>query len=233
MTTVVGGLLLSVLPTFYFAYIRLWRQETARLGASQQASQVVRRMKADLRNARRATTSADGNTLTLVMPALAYDPDLHVMSVAIGSDGAQIDGDIVTYYFQQDPNHTGSAGGNIYRQVTRASGLQQAPRMVADSVYPGLSPFSTGTTSPAPLFYFDEYKETIIVTATASEPRPSGGTFAAATLEPICMRDAGSLVRVATDDHPEGAIQCSRCGARAIPASELVTYRTEMRLRNH
>jgi hypothetical protein len=233
MSTIVGGLLLAVLPTFYLAYIKLWRQETARLGASQQASQVVRTMKTDIRNARSIAVSSDGRTLTLVMPKLAMDPDLHVMSVVIGADGCQIDGDTVTYYFQQDPNHTGSRGGNIYRRVTLANGTQQTARLVADSIYPGLNPFPTGTESPAPLFYHDEEKDTVLVAVTASEPKPSSGTLAAASLEPVCTRDGGALVRVAAEGYPAGAVRCSVCGARAVPATELVTYHTEIRLRNH
>jgi hypothetical protein len=233
MTTIVGGLLLSVLPTFYFAYIKLWRQETARLGASEQANRVVRTMKTDIRNARAATVSSDGTTLTLVMPLLAYDPDFHVMAPAIGEDGGLINGDTIVYYFQRDPNHTGSTGGNVYRRITRANGTQQGPRLVADSVYPSLNPLSAGTSNPLPVFYRDEDRDTVLVAATASEPKPSAGTFAPATLEPVCMRDGGTLVRVAADGHPEGVVQCGKCGARAIPATELVTYRTEIRLRNH
>ncbi len=233
MTTIVGTLLLSVLPGFYFAYIKLWRQEAARLGASEQATRVIRTIKSDIRNARSATPSSDGTALTLVMPVLAYDPDYQVMSVAIGADGGQIDGDTIEYYFEQDPNHTGSTGGNVYRRVTRAGGTQQTPRLVADSVYPSLNPLSADTGTPVALFYHDEDKDTVTIVVTASEPKPSSGTFAPASLEPICTRDGGAIVRVATDDHPEGAVQCAKCGAQACPATELVTYRTEIRLRNH
>jgi len=233
MTTIIGALLLSVLPGFYFAYIKLWRQETARLGASEQATQVIRTMKTDIRNARRATLSSDGTVLTLMMPMLAYDADLQVMSVAVGADGGQIDGDVIEYYFEQDPNHTGSSGGNVYRRVTRAGGAQQTPRLVADSVYPTLNPLSADTGSPVPLFYHDEDKDTVIMAVTASEPRPSSGTLIPTSLEPICTRDGGAFVRVATDDQPEGAIRCAKCGAQARPSTELITYRTEIRLRNH
>jgi Tfp pilus assembly protein PilW len=233
MSTVVGLLLLSVLPGFYFAYVRLWRQETARLGASQRSSFVVRRMKLDIRNARKAATSPDGTILTLTMPMLIYDSGCNVMGVAVAADGSQIDGDTITYYFERDPNGTGSAGGNIYRQLTRASGTAQAPRLVADSIYPGLNPLSATTGSPLPLFYHDDAKDTVVVTVTASEPAPAEGTFAPASREPICLRDGGALVRVATESHPEGVVRCERCGDQVKPATELVTYRTEMRLRNH
>jgi len=233
MTTIIGALLVSVLPSFYFAYIKLWRQETASLGASQQASRVIRRMKSDIRNSRSGVTSSDGSRLTLVMPALAYNAACQGMTVVIGADGSQINGDTVEYYFQQDPNGTGSRGGNVYRQLTRADGTQKIPRLVADSVYPSLNPLSTSTGSPLPVFYHDADKDTVIVAVTASEPKPSAGTFAPTSLEPICSRDGGDLVRVATDGKPEGAIHCTNCGARAKPGSELVTYRTEIRLRNH
>jgi hypothetical protein len=233
MTTVVGGLLLSVLPGFYFAYVNLWRQETARLGASQRSSFVVRRMKADIRNARNVAVSSDGTRVTLTMPMLVYDSDCQTMSVAIDAQGNQIDGDTITYYFEQDPNGTGSAGGNIYRQVTRTSGTAETPRLVADLIYPSLNPLSASAGTSMPLFYHDDDKDTVVVTATAAEPKPSGGAFAPASREPICTRDGGALARVATEEHPEGVIICAKCGAQVRPATELVTYRTEIRLRNH
>lgn len=229
MTTLIGALLLAVLPGFYLGYIKLWRQETSRLGAGDKATVVVRRIKTDVRNALSATVSSDGNGLSLVLPELSYDPEHHVMGAAVGEDGSLVHGQRVEYYFAAA---AGSTGGSIYRRVTGADGAQLTQRVVTDSVYPQLNPLSSETGNPAPLFYWNMERRTVVITVTASEPRPSSSTFCSTSMEPICARDAAPLVRVATQDHPEGEVQCSECGRQVKPASELVTYRTELMLRN-
>ncbi len=232
VTMLIGGLLLSVLPGFYFGYTALWREETGKLGAGQRSTIVFRRLRKDVRNARAAVVSADGATLTLISPQLAYDSGHSVMSPVLSSDGRLVDGDAVQYYFVRDPENIGSTGGTILRRLVDASGAGYATRLVADSVYPSLNPLSSETGSPVPIFRYDSGKRTVNITVTAAEPYPSGGSFAPVTTNPICSRDAGTLVRVSTPSQPQGAIQCSKCGARANPAVELVTVQASLVLRN-
>jgi len=232
VTMLIGGLLLSVLPGFYFGYTALWREETGKLGAGQRSTIVLRRLRKDVRNARAAVVSADGATLTLTIPRLAYDSGHAVMGPVLSSDGRLVDGDAVQYYFVRDPANSGSTGGSLLRRLVDVNGAGYATRLVADSVYPALNPLSSETGSPAPIFRYDGGKRTVSVTITASEPYPSGGSFAPVTSDPNCSRDAGTLVRVGVSGQPQGVIQCSKCGARAKPAVELVTVKASLMLRN-
>jgi len=232
MVTFVSGLLLSVLPGFYLAQVRVWQRETGRLGAVQRADFVLRRMEEDVRNARRVSVSSDGKHMTIVLPYRAYDSTLQRRVNVLDATGNLIDGDQVEYYFVQDPDGTGSRGGAMYRRVTPAGGSAQQARRVTSWVFPALNPRGAGGSSPSPLFAYDPARRVITVTVTAAEPKPSTGTFAPTQLEPRCARDGGELVRVVTTQHLEGEIQCAICGQHVRPTAELATYQTRLFVRN-
>jgi len=232
MAGVIGGLIMSVLPGFYFAYIKLWQRETGKLGAVGRADFVVRRIKREVRNARSVTVSSDGKGLTLVLPALTYDAGLGVTGSALDSEGRLVDGDRVCYYYVVDPNGTGTAGGSIYRRLVHADGSEHAPRLVADQIYPQLNPLAASATSPAPVFSYNATTRLVTVHVTTAEPRPTSGTLLPLDSDPRCARDSGQLVRVATSQHPEGVIQCSTCGTQVRPTAHIVSSSAQLRLRN-
>jgi len=231
MAVVVSSLVLSMLPGFYVAYVKLWQRETGKLGAAQRADFALERMKDDVRNARRAILSSDGRTLALTLPLRTYDASLNRAVNALDAQGQLVDGDSVHYYFVQDPHSTGSTGGALYRRVVHADGTEEEPRLLAEHIHPELNPVDSGGT-PAPLFACDSVLRTVAVTVTAAEPRPSSSTFAVRHLEPKCRACGESLVRVPTAEHAEGEVQCSQCGTDCRPTAEIVTYQTRRMLRN-
>jgi DNA-directed RNA polymerase subunit RPC12/RpoP len=230
MVGVVGSLLLSVLPGFYLGYIKLWQRETARLGSVQQADFAVRRMQEDIRNARNLVISSDGSSITVVLPKRSYDATLGRMVNVLDSNGSLINGDQVQYYYT--PNTAGSAGGAIYRRVIRLDGIERPARLVSTGIYPALNPRYSLTSSPIPVFTYDGTLRAVTVTMTAAVPKPSTGTFASGQVDPKCRRCGSNLVRVATEQHPEGETRCPYCGLSVKPNVEIATYQTELSLRN-
>jgi len=232
MAIVVSMLVLSVVPAFYRTSIELWQRETGRLGAVEKADLLLMRMQDDIRNARRANLSSDGRAMTVVLPARTYDTSLSHEVNVLDASGSLVDGNQIQYYFVLDPQGTGSQGGAIYRRLVRPDGTQGLARLVADRVYPQLNPRGSGTSSPAPLFVYNATLRTVTVTITTAEPKPSNSGFAVRNPEPRCGRCGGALVRVPTTEHLEGEIQCSNCGGAVEPTSEIVTYQTQLMVRN-
>jgi len=228
----ISSMFLSVLPGFYLTYVKVWQREAAELGVVHSADFALRRMHDDVRNARNALLSSDGTTLTLTLPKKVYDSEFGRPINAVDAAGSLIDGDTVQYYFLQDPDGKGSAGGSLYRRVIHSDGTQEAPHLIAERLYPNLNPQDTGATDSVPLFAADSTLRTVTVVVTAAEPKPSSGTFAAPHQDPKCRRCHGDLIRVPTSDSLEGVIQCSQCDGDAESTAEIVTYRTQLLLRN-
>jgi len=229
MTCAIGGMVLSVLPAFYMASTKVWQRETGEIGAREQADMAIQRMKKELRNSRSTSISADGRTLTLVLPAVSGTYSSADSTTVFDSQGRLVDGDRVEYFYQ---SHTGSIGGSIYRRVTAADGTTESPKLVAEHVYPQFNPLYSGTSTSLPVFSYDSGKRTVTVTVTAAEPRPSTTTFAAVRNDPVCSKHRVSLVRVATASHPEGVIVCPVCNGSDTATSDVVTYQATLLLRN-
>jgi len=232
MAMTVSALILSVIPAFYLTSVRLWQRDTGRLGAVAQANIVLSRMQDEVRNARRAVLSSDGTSVTLVLPEQAYDSTLGRKVNVLNVSGQLSDGDQIRYYFVSDPHGTGSTGGAIYRRVTYANGTQAPAQLVADRVYPHLNVRAPGGSSPAPVFAYDASLRTLTVTITTAESKPGSGTFAPRQGDPECRRCHAPLVRVPTLEHLEGEVQCSQCGSEVEPTHEIVSYQTELLVRN-
>jgi len=113
-----------------------------------------------------------------------------------------------------------------------ANGTVKSPQLVAARICPSLNPLSEGTSNPKPAFEYDAVRRAVTVTITAAEPMPSSATFGAREAGARCKRDGGALVRVATSEHPEGEISCQICGSQAKPNAQIVTYQTQLMLRN-
>ena len=232
MVILIGGLLLSVLPGYYTTYIRVWQRETGKLGAVRRADFAVQRMHEDIRTARSAVPSSDGTSLTVALPLQAYDSDLGRMVNMLDGSGSLVDGNIVQYYFTQDPDGTGSSGGAISRRVVRHDATELSDRVVTERIHPELNPRASGGGSLAPIFAYDSTLRVITVTVTAAEPKPSSSTFAVLNTEPQCNRCGADLIRVPTEDNLAGEIQCPECGAEIDPTAAIVTYQTRLALRN-
>ncbi len=232
MVMIIGGLLLSVLPGYYLTYVRIWQRETGRMGAVQRADFAIDRLQKEIRNARSVALSSDGASLTITLPARAYDYSLGRFVNALGADGTLQPGDQVQYHFLQDPDDTGSAGGAVSRQVFPAAGGENAPHVITNRIYPLLNPRGSGTGDPAPIFAYDDTLHIITITATAAEPLPSSGTFIPTRIEPKCKRCGSDLIRVPTETNIAGEIQCPQCGDDAIPTAEIVTYQSRFMVRN-
>ncbi|MFB3881759.1 MAG: hypothetical protein ACE149_10870 [Armatimonadota bacterium] len=227
MTCVIGGMVLSVLPAFYLASTKVWQRETGEIGAREEADLAIVRMKKELRNARSTSISSDGLSMTLVLPALSGSRLSTETKPLFNSEGQLINGDQVRYYYQAQP---GSAGGTVFRQVTHSNGTSEAPRMVADHIYPGLNPLASGVTV-AP-FRYDSTKRTVTVTLTAAGMHPSSTTFETQQRDPICTKHRIALTRVVTDGHPEGVVRCRECGTQTLASASVATYKATLLLRN-
>jgi len=233
MVLVIGGLLLSVLPGYYLTYVRIWQREAGKLGAVQRTGFAFERLQDDIRGARSVNLSYDGTSLSLTMPLQAYDASLgQPVNVLNETTGGLADGDLITYYFVQDPDGTGSSGGAIFRRVRPAGGTEGQPEIVTEQIYPHLNPRATSSGAAAPIFAYDTALRIITITATAAEPIPSSGTFFPTQFEPKCKRCGSDLIRVPTTENLAGEIQCPECGDDALPTSEIVTYQTRFRVRN-
>jgi len=223
----ISSMFLSVLPGFYLTSVKIWQREGSQLEAVRTADFAVRRMEEDVRNARRAVVSTDGRTLVLVLPARQYDATLGREVNVLDSNGYLQDGDLIQYYLQAD---TGS-DPVMYRRVVQSDGTVEEAQVVANHVQPQLNPLDTdGYTRP--LFSFDDTQRTLSVVMTAAEPKASSGTFAPTHTTVTCTRDNGSLVRIATEEHPEGEVQCVVCGTDFRATAEMHTYETRFLLRN-
>ena len=228
----IAGMFLSIVPGFYFSSLKIWQRGTGRLGAVQRADFALRRTHDDIRNARAAVLSTDGTALALILPQKAHDAELGRSVNALDAEGSLTDGDIVQYSFTPDPHGTGSRGGAIYRRVVHPDGTEEPPRLVADSIYPDLNPVDSDGANPQPLFSYDPDLREVTITVTAAEPKPSAGTFAARHPEPKCSRCGGELSRLPASGSSPGEIQCTACGSGAEPTAEIVTYQTQLMLRN-
>ena len=232
MAMFISGLLFSVLPGFYFGYIKVWGRETSRLAGVERADLVLQRMQEEIRNARTATVSSDGTALGIVLPNRHYDAAVGRPVNDIDASGQLVDGDQVHYYFLADPGGTGADSGGFFRRVQRADGCWLSPRLITDEIHPELNPLAPGGSSPRPIFAYDPTLRTVTTTVSAAEAKPSAGSFAPTAQQPRCSRDGGTLIRVATASHPEGEIRCSRCGTQVRPNVEMVTYQAQILLRN-
>jgi len=232
MGATIGGLILSVLPAFYLAQVKIWTTETGRLGAIERADFAVRRLEEEVRNGRSIVQSENGYAVAVTLPKQTYDADLGTKVNALDANGQLIDGDRINYYFLPDQSGSSTSGGSIYRRVDPSGGTQGQPRLIVAHVYPHLNPRGEGGTSPQPLFAYDSGLRTLTATITIAEPMPSTGTFVAHRLEAKCRHDGGDLVRVPTPEHLEGEIQCSICGNRVKPTCQIATHMTKLMLRN-
>jgi len=232
MTVVIVSLILSVIPAFYFGYLKIWQTQTGQLGATTSGDFVLWRMQKEIRMARTVALSSDGKALTVLVPKQAFDTQLGSYVNALDSQGQLINGDQVRYYFVSDPYPSGTNVGALYRQVIRADGTQGPARLVARRICPGLNPLTEGTSTPKPIFAYDSGLRAVTVTLTVAEPDPSTGDFAVRYLQPKCTRDGGALVRVAIDGHPEGQVACTSCGNRVRPSAEIVASQTQFLIRN-
>ena len=232
MVIIIGGLLLSVLPGYYLTYIRIWQRETGKLGAVQRADFAVHRMQDDVRTARSVVLSSDGTSLTVALPLQVYDSDLGRPVNILDGSGSLVNGNIVQYYYTQDPGDTGSGGGSISRRLVNHEGAEVSDRVVTERIYPQLNPRASGGGSLAPIFAYDSTLRIITVTVTAAEPKPSSSTFSILKTEPQCNRCRSDLIRVPTEEDLAGEIQCPECGAEIEPTAAIVTYQTRLALRN-
>ena len=231
MTTFITGLMFTVLPGFYFTYVRLWSREGSRVDTLERAAIVVQRMEKEVRNARRLSVSSDGKALTIVLPKQRLDSTIGRYVNEIDGQGQLVDGDQVRYYFTADP-HNVALGGGIYRRVERVNGTSVAPRLITDQIHPELNPLVSGDSTAQPIFFYDSALRTVAVTVTAVETRASVGDFAPGQTGPRCSRDGGSLARTATQGHPEGELACSVCGSQVKPNAELAVHQIQLLARN-
>jgi hypothetical protein len=223
----ISSMFLSVLPGFYLTSVKVWQRESSQLEAIRTADFAIRRMEEDVRNARRAIVSSNGATLVLVLPARTYDAGLGREVNALDASGYLVDGDLIQYYLTSSPG----ADAMMYRRVVQSDGTVEPAEVVATHVAPQLNPLDTdGFTRP--MFAFDSDEHTVSVVVTAAEPKASTGTFAPTQTAVKCTRDGGALARVATEEHPEGEIQCVVCGTSFRTSAEMRTYETRFLLRN-
>ena len=231
LAMLISTMFLFVLPGFYFTSVKIWQRECGELDAVRSADFALRRMNEDVRNARSVAISSDGDLLRLTLPLRGYDATLGRYVNVLDSSGWLIDGDRIEYAITH--NHTRDGDDpTMYRRVIRADGTEKAPRLVANHVQPHVNPLHPTTGYTTPVFAYDSDSRTLTVTVTAAEPKPSSGTFGPTQAALRCSRDAGQLIRVATEEHPEGDIRCSICGTDVSITAEIVTYQTSFMLRN-
>ncbi len=188
-------------------------------------------MEEDVRNARSVAISSGGTLLTLTLPRRAYDATLGRDVNVLDSRGWLMDGDKIQYLITYDYAAHGCEAA-MHRRVIRADGTAEVPRLVANHLQPSINPLEPTTGHALPLFAYDSDQRTVTITVTAAEPEPSTGTFAPTGNALKCRRDGGQLLRVATEEHPEGEIRCSLCGPDVKTAAQIVTYQTRFMLRN-
>lgn len=232
MASFITGLLFTVLPGFYFAYLKVWSRESSRMAGVERADIVLQRMEKEVRNARSLTLSSSGDALTILLPRQHYDASVGRPVNDVDDLGRLVDGDRIYYYYVTDPHGTGGNEGGVLRRVQRADGTALTPKLIADQIHPQLNPLATGTSTPRPVFAYNATLRTVAVTVAAAESKPSRGNFAPTRQAPRCSRDGGSLIRVATTQYPEGEIRCSRCGTRVQPNVEIVTHQIQLLVRN-
>jgi len=227
----ISTMFLSVLPGFYFTSVKIWQRECGELEAVRSADFALKRMDEDVRNARSVAISSDGTMLTLTLPRQGYDAALGRYVNILDSHGWLMDGDRIEYSIADHHTSDGSDPA-MHRRVIRADGTAEAPRLVANHVHPQVNPLDPATGYTTPVFAYDSDHRTLTVTVTAAETKPSAGTFGSTQAVLKCSRDGGQLVRVATEEHPEGEIRCSICGTDVETTAQIVTYQTRFMLRN-
>jgi type II secretory pathway component PulJ len=225
----ISSLIFTVLPGFYFTYVKIWSRESSRVESIAKATMVIQRMEKEVRNARGLSVSSDGRSLTIVLPKQRYDSSAGRLVNDVDQNGQLVDGDRVQYYVATNPDAPGTA---FYRRVDRLNGTSTTPQLVAANIYPELNPLVSGTSSIQRVFVYNSTLRTVTVTATAAETRESVGSFAPTGQAPQCSRDHGALVRVATESRPEGEIRCSQCGPLVRPNAETVTHQIQLLARN-
>jgi len=230
LTVFISGLIFTVLPGFYFTYIRIWSRESSRVESTATATMMIQRMTKEARNARSLSVSSDGKVLTITLPKQQFDSSVGRPVNEVDSNGNLTDGDRVRYYVATNPS---GAGGALFRRVDRQNGTSTTPQVIAAGVFPELNPLVTGTSTVQPVFAYDSSLRTITVTATAAQTRESTGSFAPTGRGPQCSRDRGTLTRVATGSRPEGEIRCSQCGTQVQPNAEIVTHQIQLLARNN
>ena len=217
LSVLISSMFLSVLPGFYLTSVKIWQQESSELEAVRTADFALRRMEEDVRNARSVAISSDGTLVTLTLPLRAYDSTLGRDVNVLDSNGWLMDGDRIEYSITCDSTSDGDAV--MRRGVVHADGTVEAPRIVANHIEPTVNPLDSSTGCAVPVFAYDSDQRTLAVTVTAAEPKPSSGTFGPTQAVLKCSRDSGQLIRVATEEHPEGEIRCSICSMRFSPSS--------------
>jgi len=227
----ISTMFLSVLPGFYFTSVKIWQRECGELEAVRSADFALKRMDEDVRNARSVAISSDGTMLTLTLPRQGYDAALGRYVNILDSHGWLMDGDRIEYSIADHHTSDGS-DPTMHRRVIRADGTAEAPRLVANHVHPQVNPLDPATGYTTPVFAYDSDHRTLTVTVTAAETKPSAGTFGPTQAVLKCSRDGGQLVRIATEEHPEGEIRCSICGTDVETTAQIVTYQTRFMLRN-
>jgi uncharacterized membrane protein YbaN (DUF454 family) len=229
LTVFISGLIFTVLPGFYFTYIKIWSRESSRVESVAAATMVIQRMQKEARNARGLSVSSDAKALTITLPKQLYDSTVGRPVNELDSSGNLIDGDRVRYYIALDP---GGAGNALFRRVDRQNGTSTTPQVIAAGIFPELNPLVAGGSTVRPAFAYDAGLRSVTVTVTAAQTRESTGSFAPTGRGPQCSRDHGALTRVATEAHPEGEIRCSQCGAQVQPNAEIVTHQIQLLARN-
>jgi hypothetical protein len=227
----VSALFLSLLPGFYLTGIKVWQREGSKLTASGRADFALERMKEDVRTARSAVVSSDGQSLALVLPMRAFDSELGCEANVIDEQGMLQDGDVVQYFLLQDSSSVGS-GRTLHRRVVAPGGTVRKSTLLAEHVHPELNPLNSSTGIAQPVFHYDETTQVLTVNIAVAEPNASKGTFAPSETDVECRRDGGTLVRVATQDEPEGVVQCNTCGAEVKSNAQIAAYNTRLLLRN-
>ena len=227
----ISTMFLSVLPGFYFTSVKIWQRECGELEAVRSADYALKRMDEDVRNARSVAISSDGTMLTLTLPLQGYDATLGRDVNILDSNGWLTDGDKIEYSITDDLTVDGYDPA-MYRRVIHTDGTTEALRLVANHVQPYVNPLDPATGYTMPVFAYDSDHRTLTVTVTAAETKPSSGTFGPTEAVLECSRDGGQLVRVATEEHPEGEIRCSICGTDVETTAQIVTYQTRFLLRN-
>jgi len=230
MTIFISGLIFTVLPGFYFTYVRIWSRESSRVESVATATMVIQRITKEARNARSLSVSPDGKALTITLPSRQYDSTVGRLVNEIGSSGDLSNGDQVRYYVATNP---GGAGEALFRRIDRQNGTSTTPQVIASGVFPGLNPLVAGSGAVQPVFVYDSGLRTVTITATAAETRESTGSFAPTGRGPECSRDHGALTRVATEDRPTGEIRCSLCGTQVQPNAEIATHQIQLLARNN
>jgi hypothetical protein len=230
MTIFISGLIFTVLPGFYFTYVRVWSRESSRVESTATATMVIQRITKEARNARSLSVSPDGKSLTITLPKQQYDSTVGRMVNEIGSNGNLSNGDQIRYYVATNPNGAGEA---LFRRVDRLEGTSTTPQVIAAGIFPGLNPLVAGSSTVQPVFVYDSGIRTVTITATAAQTRESTGSFAPTGRGPECSRDHGALSRVATGGHPTGEIRCSLCGTQVQPNAEIVTHQIQLLARNN